>query len=89
MADRGDISRPLGDRFRRRGMDFIVPPRRTQRGHNVDGRKLRRCRRRWIVERTNAWLLNFRRLTGCNDHKLEHYLAFVYPACAMITPRQF
>jgi transposase len=57
--------------------------------HHVDGRKQRCYRRRWKIERTNAWLLSFRRLTVRYDHKLEHYRAFVYLACALITLQRF
>ena len=89
IADRGYDSRPLWERLRRRGIDLIVPHRRNRRDCFQDGRKLRRYRRRWLIERTNAWLLNFRRLTVRYDHKLEHYRAFVYLACALITLRQF
>jgi hypothetical protein len=38
--------------------------------HHVDGRKQRCYRRRWKIERTDAWLLSFRRLTVRYDHKL-------------------
>jgi len=89
IADRGYVSRPLWERLRRRGIDLIVPPKRNQRDRYQDGRKLRRYRRRWIIERTNAWLLNFRRLTVRYDHQLQHYRAFVYLACALITLRRF
>ena len=88
IADRGYVRRPLWERLRRRGIDLIVPPRRNQRDRYQDGRKLRRYRRRWIAERTNAWLLNVRRLTVRDDHKPEHYRAVVYLACAVITLRQ-
>ena len=43
----------------------------------------------WIVERTNAWLHNFRRLVTRYENKLEHYRAFLYAACMLITLRQF
>lgn len=89
IADRGYDSRPLWERLRRRGIDLIVPHRRNRRDRFQDGRKRRRYRRRWIIERTNAWLLNFRRLTVRYDYKLEHYRAFVYLACALIVLRQF
>ena len=42
---------------------------------------------RWIL-RTNAWLHNFRRLITRYDHKLEHYRAFLYAACMLITLRK-
>ena len=89
VADRGYDSRALWARLKQRGIDLIVPHRRSRKTRYQDGRKLRRYRRRWIIERTNAWLLNFRRLTVRYEYKLEHYRAFVYLACLLITLRQF
>jgi transposase len=53
-----------------------------------DGRKLRRYRRRWIAERTNAWLFNFRRLVVRYERKLENFRAFLHLACALIALRK-
>jgi len=50
-----------------------------------DGRKLRRYKRRWIVERTNAWLGQFRRLLVRHEHLLTTYKAFFHLACLWIT----
>ena len=62
-ADRGYESHPLRARVARRGIAPIIPARRNhKRAPQQDGRKLRRYRRRWIVERTFAWLGHFRRL---------------------------
>ena len=54
-----------------------------------DGRRLRRYRRRWKVERTFAWLGNFRRLVVRYEHKHWVFRAFVHIACVLITLRQF
>jgi transposase len=89
IADRGYDSRPLWLRLKRRGIQLIVPHLSTRVNRYQDGRALRRYRRRWISERTNAWLLNFRRLVTPYDYKLEHYGGFVYAACMLITLRQF
>lgn len=53
-----------------------------------DGRKLRRYKRRWIIERTNAWLGQFRRLLVRHEHLLSTYRAFFYLACLWITLRR-
>ena len=47
------------------GIEMISPHRSNRRPENLtqDGRPLRRYRRRWIVERTIAWLGNHRRLS--------------------------
>ena len=54
-----------------------------------DKRKLRRYKRRWIVERTNAWLGQFRRLLVRHEHLLSTYYAFFYLACFWITLRRY
>jgi len=55
IADRGYDSDPLHQRLRRRGIELIVPYRENdQHRRYEDRRKLRRHKRRWIVERTNA-----------------------------------
>ncbi|MGH9779907.1 MAG: transposase, partial [Candidatus Acidiferrales bacterium] len=53
-----------------------------------DGRALRRYRRRWIVERTIAWLGNYRRLTTRWYRSLTIYQAFFHIACFMIVLRR-
>ena len=89
IADRGYDSRELWKRLKRRGMQLIVPHLSNRKHRYQDGRGLRRYRRRWIIERTNAWLHNFRHLVTRYDHKIEHYRAFLYAACMLITLRQF
>jgi transposase len=89
IADRGYDSDPLRRRFRRRGIDLIVPYRdNNQQRRYEDRRKLRRYKRRWIVERTHAWLGQFRRLLVRHEHLLSTYRAFFYIACLWITLRR-
>jgi transposase len=89
IADTAYDSDPLRRRWRKRGIDLIAPYRRNKRATPYyDGRKFRRYRRRWIVERTNAWLGQFRRLLVRHDHTLESYRAFFYVACLWITLRR-
>jgi transposase len=88
IADRGYDSDPLRERFKKRGIDLIVPYRKNNKLRRYeDGRKLRRYKRRWIVERTNAWLGQFRRLLVRHEHLLSTYRAFFYIACFWITLR--
>jgi transposase len=57
IGERGYDSDPLRQRLRRRGIELLVPYRENnQHQRYEDGCKLRRYKRRWIVERTNAWL---------------------------------
>jgi transposase len=89
IADRGYDSDPLRERLRRRGIELIVPYRENnQHRRYEDGRKLRRYKRRWIVERTHAWLGQFRRLLVRHEYLLSTYRAFFYLACFWITLRR-
>ena len=57
IADRGYDSDPLRQRLQKRGIELIAPYRKNNKTRRYkDGRKLPRYKRRWIVERTNAWL---------------------------------
>jgi transposase len=90
IADRGYDSDPLRQRLQRRGIELIAPYRKNSRERRYqDGRKLRRYRRRWIVERTNSWLGQFRRLLVRHEHLLSIYYAFFYLACLWITLRRY
>ena len=88
IADRGYDSDPLRERLKKRNIELIVPYRKNNKQRRYqDGRKLRRYVRRWIVERTNAWFGQFRRLLVRHEHLLSTYRAFFYLACFWITLR--
>ena len=90
IADKGYDSDPLRARLAQRGIELIYPYRKNnQKRKYHDGRKLRRYRRRWTVERTFAWLQNFRRLVVRRNRKLTVYQSFFHLACLLITLRQF
>ena len=90
IADRGYDSDPLRRRLRRRGIELIAPYRRNKRNKPYeDGRKLRRYRRRWKIERTFAGLQNFRRLQVRQDRILSVFQGFCHVACLLITLRYF
>ena len=89
IADKAYDSDPLRERLRQRGIELICPHKRNRvRPATQDGRVLRRYQRRWIVERTNAWLGNFRRLVVRYDRSLTIYGAFFHIACFMIVLRR-
>ena len=95
IADKGYDSDPLRQRLRDRGTELIVPYRSRTRNHRSrtrnrrfeDKRKLRRYRRRWKIERTNAWLQNFRRVQVRYDRILSVYQRSFHCACLIITLR--
>lgn len=88
IADRAYDSDPLRQRLLEKDMLLIAPHRkgRTKPAFN-DGRWLRRYRNRWKVERTFAWLGNFRRLVVRYEYHLQMYEAFFHVACLLITLR--
>lgn len=87
VADKAYDSLPLRQRLAKQGIELVAPQRSNQLRKVQDGRALRRYRRRWKIERTNAWLQNFRRVTVRWDRKTEIYLAFVRLACILIAIR--
>lgn len=89
ILDRGYDSNPLRQRLAQRGIEPIIPARtRHRRATFQDGRKLRRYRHRWIVERTIAWFGHFRRLLIRHERYTQMYGAFLHLACALITLRK-
>jgi len=88
VADKGYDSDPLRERLAQKGFDLISPHRgNRQRPCTVDGRKLRRYRRRWKIERLFAWLHNFRRVVIRWEYYPENFLGMVQLACAVILLR--
>ena len=76
--------------FAARGMELIAPHRSSRRPENrtQDGRSLRRYRRRWVVERTVARLLHFRRLCIRWEQSSRAFEAYLQMACAFLLVRQ-
>jgi transposase len=88
IADRGYDSDALRNRFKGRGTELIVPYRKYIRNRRFeDKRKLRRYRKRWKIERTNAWLQNFRRIQVRFDRILTVFQGFFHCACLIIALR--
>jgi transposase len=70
------------------GIEMIAPHRRRRKQPKTqDGRKLRRYKSRWKVERLFAWLGNFRRLVVRYERRAENYLGFVHLGCVVILLR--
>jgi transposase len=86
--------RLIGDRandaeLKCQGIEMIAPRRRRRRKPKTqDGRKLRRYKRRWKVERLFAWLGSFRRLVVRYERRVDNFLGFVHLACIVILLRQ-
>lgn len=89
IGDLGYDSNAVRDLLAQRGIEPIIPTRRNNKNAtHQDGRVLRRYQRRWIIERTNAWLQNFRRLVVRYERKALVFLALVHMACALIALRR-
>ena len=71
------------------GIEMIAPHRRNRKKPKTqDGRKLRRYKRRWKVERLCAWLGNFRRLVVRYERYALNFLGFVHLGCILLLLRQ-
>ncbi len=89
IADRGYDSNPVRKELSASGIEPIIPARcNNKRATHQDGRCLRRYRRRWIIERTNAWLQNSRRLVVRYERSDVIYTGLVHLACALIVLRR-
>jgi transposase len=86
IADRGYDSNKVRALLVKRDIEPIIPARRNNRvATHQDGRKLRRYKRRWIIERTNSWLQTFRRLVVRYERSSTIFTALVHLACALTT----
>jgi transposase len=90
MGDRAYDSDPLDEQLKEKGIELIAPHRSNRKKKKTqDGRKLRRYKRRWKIERFFAHLFNFRRTLVRYEYKEENYLAFVLLTCMKILLRCF
>jgi transposase len=82
-------SDPLRKRLAQRGIKLICPHHKNRVKPLLQHcRKLRRCKRRWKVERTFAWLGNFHHLVVRWKRTTTMYQAFLYVACLLNTVKQ-
>lgn len=88
IGDKAYDSDPLDGRLAEKGVELIAPHKSNRKkAKTQDGRKLRRYRRRWKIERLFAWLQNFRRILVRHERFAENYLAFVQLGCLIILLR--
>ena len=85
IGDKAYDSDPLDAELAAVGVELIAPHKANRkRAVTQDGRKLRRYRRRWKVERLFAWLQNFRRILVRYEYHDDNYLGFVHLGCILI-----
>lgn len=90
IGDKAYDSDPLDARLKKCGVALIAPHKVNRiREATQDGRQLRRYRRRWKIERLNAWLQNFRRIVTRYEYKPENFLGFVQLGCMRILLRNY
>jgi transposase len=91
IGDKAYDSDGLDDRLSdERGIEMIAPHRKKRKKPNTqDGRKLRRYKRRWKVERLFAWIQNFRRLVVRYEYHADNFLGMLQLGCTIILLRFF
>jgi transposase len=90
IYDRAADSDPLRERLQRAGTELICPHRKNRtKTPTQDGRKLRRYKRRWKVERSISWIQNFRRIVTRYEFHAHLFHGFVKLACLIITLNRF
>src|SRR5438128_889642 len=90
VADRGHDSDPLRDEVEGEGLVPVIPHRSNRvRPPRNDGRRLRRYRRRWVVERTNAWLHCYRGLAVRWAYYSFMYVGLAYLSFIHIALQRF
>jgi transposase len=102
-ADRGYWSAAIRDGLTTREITPMISRRRNPNEPIPDGTPTRTSdrgrrkrvkpldphgRHRWPIERTNAWLHNFRRIHTRRDVKLDNYQAFFTVATSLILTRK-
>ena len=88
IGDKAYDSDPLDEELAAEGIELIAPHRANRKkAPTQDGRKLRRYKRRWKVERLFSWLQKFRRVATRFDFHDENYLGFVHLGCIKILLR--
>jgi len=87
VGDNAYDSLALRERLAKQGIELIAPHKSNRVNPVQDGRSLRRYKRRWKIERTNAWLQNFRRIVVRWERRPEIYHAFAKLACIIIAIR--
>jgi transposase len=89
LADRGYDSDDLRDRLRGRGLRLIAAHRKNRtRTRSNDGRRMRRLRRRWVVERTFAWFGRNRRLAKDFEATITSAVTMVHLASIQLLVRR-
>jgi transposase len=78
-------SDPLDEMLKGQGVEMIAPhTKNRKKSKTQDGRKLRRYKSRWKIERLFARLQNFRRLVVRYEYKDENFLSMAQLGCIIL-----
>lgn len=90
VGDKAYDSDPLDKELAELGIELIAPHKRNRKKPKTqDGRKLRRYKRRWKVERFFAWIQNYRRIVVRDEYHLDNFLGFIHLACIQILLKSY
>jgi transposase len=90
IGDKAYDSDSLDERLKEIGVEMIAPHRSNRKKlPTQDGRKMRRYKRRWKVERFFAWLFNYRRCIVRQEYKAQNFKAIVLLASIKILLKSF
>jgi transposase len=90
VGDKAYDSHPLDEELAALGIELIAPHKRNRKKPKTqDGRKLRRYKRRWKVERFFAWIQNYRRIVVRYEYHLDNFLGFIHLACIIILLKSY
>lgn len=85
LADKAYDCDWLREHLAEMGFRLITPHRSNRvRPSMIDGRRLRRYKRRYKIERTFAWLHSFRRVVTRYEKRCCNFEGFVQLACAFM-----
>jgi transposase len=88
IGDKAYDSDALDDQLACEGTDMIAPHRSNRKVKTQDGRRLRRYKKRWTVERTIAWFQNFRRLCIRWEKSTVLFQGFLHLGCSLLLLRE-
>jgi transposase len=90
VGEKAYDSDPLDETLLEQGIEMIAPHRKYRKKRKTqEGRKLRRYKRRWNIERLFAWLQNFRRLVVRYEYKDENFLGMAQLGCIIVLLRKW
>ncbi len=89
IGDKAYDSDKLRGSLAAKSIRLLVPYRRNRKDKKTSPEVEEKYRHRWKIERTLAWLGNFRRLVVRYERLITVYSGFFHLACIIIALRQF